>query len=1197
MGKNENFDIRQKEAINGIENVVVSAGAGSGKTSVLSARFVNLVTKYGYKAEEILTLTFTRKASVEMKGRIFKNLKETSEQGETKTEKARALEAVKNFDKAYIGTLDSYCSNVARQGAHFYGISPDFSTDDGTLPSIIEEKAFKFVLENRDEPVIKELSSKIGLQEVAKDLFAATILNHSSIASPIDFFSGIEKQKKTVVEEWNKNGQKLDSLIGKIKFTLENEDCGTGKTKTNIEEAVKIINLDYPEISEEAVEKADAQELLEYLSQFKNIISVRKPGNSKSEGLLLIAEYLPEIKENIIPALVSHGNFILNYRLILNAAKLLTVFQDEVNSHKRISGIFSFNDIAHLARKTLLEHPEIRRIEKDKYKAIMIDEFQDDNQLQCDLLFLLAEKDGEESPEICTFSQMKEKLNPKKLFFVGDEKQSIYRFRGADVSVFRNLKDNIGKNINLETNYRSDCELIEFFNTVFGGNPFPSINNATDSEENLPSVFMTRKNTDFIPDYQAEYETVLVPEFKKKKIEFPLATIALYEKEKEVPLGMLNEYQNEAFWTQNEIERIIREEKKPDGNPYTYSDFAVLFRTFSHIREYEEIFLANNVPYTTDAFKGIFADGPTNDIYSYICLCAYPNETLPYAKLLTSPLVNLSTQSMEKVLSMNLEIFSEEAEKVLEGNERENFHEAGNIFRKISPESKTLALSSLISKIWYELGYRYETLWNKKVQMFQSLYDMLFELARLAEEKSQNLAAFVDTLRIYQNDAEKLDSLDAPFESSEGVKFMSIHASKGLQFPVVFVSGVTNRPLYEKNDEAVYMSDKYGVTFNLPVAKEIKDSLGEKVSKKPNYFYDEAKTLNSLMTNAELRRIAYVAFTRAVNKLYITGTFSGEIKQQPAQMRIFDIIAPAIISHTETVEKDDGTNEIRAKKTSPFNFVTFRAATRNDAFSSKNGEKVRNDFEGKLSFIRNEENRLSKATIIKKEKVIPKYVNPSLLEERTDESENPSNQKKIPYMEINEIVDSSDNGRFGYSDFGTIAHSFIESRINGLAPVLEEKYFAALDNSESKIRTIKNAAEKMADSFIQSPLGKEAKSSKEKALLCKAEYDFRSCIKDIKSAEKIIVKGQMDLVFENVDKSEYDYTIVDYKTDQEIKPEIYINQISSYRQAISAMLHTSEEKIRCVLFYLRYAKAVDITKECSDDCFKEKIDRILKESQ
>ena len=168
--KKEELDRAQQGAVDIRINAVVSAGAGSGKTKVLSKRFTDLLLKdKTCKVEQILTLTFTKKATVEMTGRIYGELSKT------------CPDKAKDFYKANIKTLDSYCSMVARQGSRFYGISPDFTIDDELIKRKINSLALPFILKNRDNAAIKALVATKDFAEIASQLFVNTIFEASSV--------------------------------------------------------------------------------------------------------------------------------------------------------------------------------------------------------------------------------------------------------------------------------------------------------------------------------------------------------------------------------------------------------------------------------------------------------------------------------------------------------------------------------------------------------------------------------------------------------------------------------------------------------------------------------------------------------------------------------------------------------------------------------------------------------------------------------------------------------------------------------------------------------------------------------------------------------------------------------------------------------------------------------------------------------
>ena len=202
-----------------------------------------------------------------------------------------------------------------------------------------------------------------------------------------------------------------------------------------------------------------------------------------------------------------------------------------------------------------------------------------------------------------------------------------------------------------------------------------------------------------------------------------------------------------------------------------------------------------------------------------------------------------------------------------------------------------------------------------------------------------------------------------------------------------------------------------------------------------------------------------------------------------------------------------------------------------------------------------------------------KYVSPSKLygeAENLEQTRVYSNDelKNLPFFEINEIVQK--HSGFDFDNFGTIAHSYLENAVKFGGQKVKVPYnnqdIAALENSTADIKKVEEICGVMAENFLQSELGKQVQS----AVWKKEEFEFKS-----RFGERIL-SGIIDLVFESVDGS---FTVVDYKTNQEIHPEIYYSQLACYRQAVSQMLSVPEEKIRCFLYYLRFGKAVEISPE------------------
>ena len=222
------FDEFQTAAIQAKNNSVVSAGAGSGKTTVLANRFLELLKPKsqggsGFHVDEILTLTFTKKATVEMSSRIYKVLRNNTDP-QIKKEAA-------NFYKANIHTLDSYCNSVAKMGCNFYGISPNFTQDDDEIESQAKKIALPLILSNKENEGIKKIVSANKYEEIAEQLFINPVLKHSTIVEPLDFKKMLDFQIESAKEIWNENCQKATKIITDMKNIYDNTEKEVWRTR------------------------------------------------------------------------------------------------------------------------------------------------------------------------------------------------------------------------------------------------------------------------------------------------------------------------------------------------------------------------------------------------------------------------------------------------------------------------------------------------------------------------------------------------------------------------------------------------------------------------------------------------------------------------------------------------------------------------------------------------------------------------------------------------------------------------------------------------------------------------------------------------------------------------------------------------------------------------------------------------------
>lgn len=1183
----------QREAVTRMENTVTAAGAGSGKTFVLARRFAYLVCVRGYKVSEILTLTFTRKATSEMYERIYKTLTEIAQ----RFDDSAAKQAVDEFFTAKIQTLDSYCSYIIRMKAHSYGIRPDFSIDVVAAKEIAQQEVLPFILSHRNNPAIQDFARTTPLDQLAQDLFVETILEHSTVCEPIPFMAQLEAQHEFALDEWNKTAKQVESLVSQL-GELYREFGAEKKTKF-----FKTLGdlLD----SMRHIREPERDEYIPYCQYVQHFTSLSLSGQKPaSNPCFSVVKELRDAYNN----LASLAIFLDKYPLMQQLIPLLEEFQEKYNKKKCQGGILTFNDAARLALKILKECPEIRQAEKQAYRAIMIDEFQDDNALQKEMLYCLAEKLDVLSPGSVSATN----LAPDKLFFVGDEKQSIYRFRGADVSVFRSLADELKSStteaygdtlLNLSYNYRSQPDLIDAFNMIFGGisttkptrqekgneppqNTEDTVSDAPNCCDGaaLPAIFKTRMDFEdgTLPPYEAEYTRVLAG---KTASENRTATSHVHlcifdnKKEDEDNELQLSKQECEADFVAQKIKELIESEE------FCPADVAILLRTKTHQSTYEKRLRVHGVPYMSDSIDGLFMDAPTNDIYNFLRLCVYPADQAAYGALLRSPFIALSHRSLQ-ILAGNMQEqpFSTEQAELLDGDEKARYLRGCQIYKRIASTTGTQPIATTLSSLWYELGYRYETMWNDTVRQYSELYDILFELARQADLKGKSLVWFLDNLKEIESHKTKLENTDIPLERGNAIRIMTIHASKGLEFPIVFLCDAGADSHKNSNSKAAYLSRDWGITLNLPAPPGLTET------KNNNFFFNQAKQEENFESKAELRRLLYVAMTRAEQELYVTGCFnlsslSAEKNNDGAdagkQSSFIHMMMPLILHYTT---RDD--ENITVNDGAPFNFESIPTCfhervndSQRECALQSSQSSWRNTPAQKARFAQNFIAIYQNAPKVSMPVIPSPYRTPSSFEphlhfahgESPDKASGIHTKTETPVsIAINDIVESTakDDGAYGfsYADFGTAAHICLEAALNGTKCVLPSNLVQNL--SKKHRQSLYTICEQMAAGFRASDIGKLALDASWRRTEYAFKYRIGGCI----------LNGTMDLIFRMPDDS---YTIIDYKTDSVEHPELYFVQQAAYRKAAAAILDCPETQVECKLYYLRTGNIVDITEECA----------------
>ena len=1224
----------QKAAAFCAGNAVIAAGAGSGKTMVLASRFAWLITENEeYRVENILTLTFTKKAAAQMYRRIHALLGEIAA-GDTGIKGKRARRALDNFIHARIQTLDSYSAAIVKQAASRYGIRPDFTIDEKRCWELAMEESLPFLLAHRNHPAIERLYDYKGPQAIAHDILASTVYRFSRIDDPPSFIEDVKKQFALVSAEWSIQREIIMEKLRELRDIIF-ADCGLLPDLVPLMRRFSLGGVALPgeaEIrgyfdklldspAELWIEWADADPVQTTLNDFFdfmlrfNRLNLRK-GKRSGNPAKDIIKYL---RESVFGEFSSLGVFCLQAGLTLSIMSLLSDLQQRYLEKKRAEGILTFGDVARFAKTILLEQQDIRQSEKEMFKAIMIDEFQDNNALQKDLLFLLAEK-----PELATQGvPAANALSPGKLFFVGDEKQSIYRFRGADVSVFRKLKNELqSRDIPLRTNYRSAPALIGAFNALFGGGTFDPQGSAAPAEH--PAVFAAG---DDLPFYEAAYTPLRAGSEGRGKL-----TVAILDKQDEDnetgAQDRLTPIENEARFVAERIHLLLREQDEEGKPKYHPADIAILFRSRSPQHLFEKHLRLLNIPYASEDLNGFFFGGPINDLLSVLRLAAYPLDRAAYAEMLRSPFAGVSLPGLAVCLAVlgkteSGEPFTDEPLSRLAEADQQQYRLGQLLYAAIRSKASSESVSSLVSELWYMQGYRYETEWNPQTAVYCELYDYLFHLAAEADANNRGLAAFTDSIQALRDSEERLSDIEIPLERPGAVHLMTVHKSKGLEFPVVFLCNCGKRGRLGISGD-IFDSGEMGISFTPPLPPVCAGIKGVK----RNFLWERAAAEEKRKQSAELRRLLYVGMTRAEKELYLTGCLDigGDAETDASDQKIdfslclkkyitgkaaekaektetaagknaipgdsildndtfFGLFLPALVSHIPDAGLD----------AAPSFFSLEEIPVYREAYLKKieySAAGFANDQKGLNAFLRIVEPFYRQREVIYKPDFLNRRITPTSLKkldaEHNDELSEffsvPPRSRSVTHeysgedaSDVFDRVDAllgrnaqqsnEDSGKFNSGGFGTIAHVCAEALLNGAEPVIPAKLAACLTPNEAALYL--EAGLEIASRFVRSPLGKIAQSAK----LRKSELAFKSLLNDSFKKE-VFINGTIDLLFAD-DEIVY---VVDFKTDSKENPKEHTAQMACYYHAAEYIFAKQANKdCRIWLYYLRSGKAVEMT--------------------
>lgn len=824
----------QAAALNYKEHISLTANAGSGKTFVLSKRYVEIASKEKIHLRNIAAITFTDKAA----GELYKKIADEVDERHKLTTDLRQKRKLENIRRqlvsANISTIHSFCIDILREFPVESNIDANFTPIDSRLSDelieiSVEETIKEMLLKNDQADIIKNLIRIFA----SKRLFAQQLTNL------------IEKRKNVLlIKERIYSKDKKDVAEYFHLSFIEYLEKILIKEKVQIINVIERINA---EVKKEKKENETAQNIESLLNKLKNesdtlrIVTIlnslgdqllTKSGTLKKAGYAtkgiyetLTAEisFVQNFFKDIIGIDIPENHKEIEIALAEFGLNLLFVFNkalDKYEKKKKQNGYLDFEDIL-LITKNLLKLNEVKQSLSDKYKYLMIDEYQDTNEIQYEI-----------------FLPILDDLKLNNLFIVGDEKQSIYMFRDAELEVFARTKQNISditgssNLLNLPDSFRMAPAICLFTNYLFKNlfkNPVQLYNEVEHNE-----LVCGRGGNLF-----GSVELILAsPENDSKEI----AT------------------EQEAFLVAKKIKLIKK--TNPD---YYWKDIAILCRKRNVFSELENVLSGFNIPYSIIGGKGFYQRQIVYDIFNYISFLLNKNNDAALTGILRSPFFSFSDGEIYE--------FSLEKGETLFDKLKNGAIKNDRLISCIMQLEENIVIANkdhvikILRKIFSETPYL--TVIASRVNGEQELANIEKLMQMTLSFISQGFKTLFDYVYFLRDAINKTEDEGQATvgDDSDSVKIMTVHQSKGLEYSVVilFRSNEKNMKDIAKSKQVI-VSKEFGLLTKIPLDEKYSAEYSSAPVLGVFNYLSKRKNL------AEIKRLFYVAVTRAKDHLILSGT-------------------------------------------------------------------------------------------------------------------------------------------------------------------------------------------------------------------------------------------------------------------------------------------------------------------------------------
>lgn len=1156
----------QKNAIEASSGtILVSAAAGSGKTSVLVERIVRMITdsENPVSPDSLLVVTFTNAAAAEMRSRIYKRI--SSDESLLKGKRNERISLLSKLGEMNVCTMDSFCMKLVKENFHILGIEADFRMLEAGENEELKYNAAVKVLERRFvqqtesfEPLAKMFQSGKNDRQFIETVIRLSDFSMSE-ADPSEWLNGVLKQFERCTAEKSVWGAKiLGEVLSDLEFCVYLFECALDDIRED-EELGKVYTAHFSnerDMLKSALEKIKQvpwNEKIQLIAHLEDTLHSkphnlpRVPKGYADNPSKLSAAAKRDKAKGIIKKAREYFNITEeenaeDINIVAAAAKELTETVNEYNnellSMKKELSAFDFSDIAHFALQLLHDKDaadgktHLARELSEKFSEILIDEYQDTNRAQ-DELFRSVSKDS------------------NNMFFVGDVKQSIYRFRLASPEIFIEKSDEfpyydgneVRSKIILGENFRSRKGILEAVNFVF-------------------SSLMSKECGEI------EYND-------DEKLNFP-ASGKVFD-ECEVSLAVLASPETELYVTEAEYiagtikSMIDKGTETSPGKRAEYSDFCILMRSPSGIaKTYIKALRKRGIPVASDVSQSFFETPEIKTVMSYLRSIDNPGRDTDLLAVMLSPLFGFTADDAARLRLLygrKASLYSCVLRGAQDNNakcrllsERIDYYkhlaacsDAGNVLREIYSDT---AFDSIVSAM------------NDGETRKKNL-KLLLEKAENGGDMFSNLSSFV---RYTQRLRDSATDIGASV-GANGVRIMSMHKSKGLEFPFVFIAGTSKK--FNKSDasSSLVINHELGFGMKRREPENIRnfDTLSSVAVR---------QEINRNLMSEELR-VYYVALTRAKQKLFIPLTFRNPAKKISETEYILsncDKISPYLVKHAVNASdwflyaflKHPDLNCIRSRLPDMLPKGIIEAVYYSEPvccdeeFIEKENavydEELLRVISDKASF------RYKYADI---SSALSKHTASSMNDEHFDPV---SFGKAVPAFMFSKS--------FSPSDIGTFTHRFLQycdfSRCKeNIAPECERLIKEGRFTEEQMAVIDTQAISVFVNSDIMKRVALADAVYREKQFtMAKSLCDIDKRIPPEFSDEKTVIIGKIDLVFTESDGA----VIVDYKTDNiddiSVLVDRYRRQMELYSEALSKSMGLKVKE--CILYSLKLRKSISL---------------------